>query len=342
MNSSTMPAIDAGLMVGNPRDAGPLARALEDAGYDGAYTFEGRHDPFLPLAFAAQQTERLTLSTGIAVAFARNPMLLANLGYDLQLASGGRFLLGLGSQIRPHIEKRFSSTWSEPAARMRELVQAIRAIWACWHTGAALDFRGRFYTHTLMTPMFNPGPHPHGLPPIYLAGVGPHMTEVAGEVADGLLVHPFNTPAFVEHDVLPALARGRERAGRDPASVAVSCQVMVATGLSAEERAGSLERARAQVAFYASTPAYRPVLERHGLGELQPRLNALSKEGKWPEMARLVSDELLHQVVVSGDPEAAGAQIRARCGAWCTRVSPSIYSGSDELRARLLNGIRAP
>ena len=341
MSAAGTLAVDAGLLVEDPRAAGPLARALEDAGYDGAYTFEGRHDPFLPLAFAAASTERLTLATGIAVAFARNPMLLANLGYDLQLATRGRFLLGLGSQIRPHIEKRFSAAWSEPAARMRELVLAVRAIWACWQQGRPLDFRGKFYTHTLMTPMFDPGPNPHGLPPIYLAGVGPRMIEVAGEVADGLLVHPFNTAAFVEHDVLPALACGRARSGRTDVAVAVSCQLILATGKDAAERARSLEQARAQVAFYASTPAYRPVLERHGMEDLQPRLNALSKEGKWQDMGRLVSDELLRQVVVSGEPEDAGAEVRRRCEGWCARVSPVLYSMDAELQSRLLRGIRA-
>ena len=341
MSSAGALAVDAGLLVEDPRAAGPLARALEDAGFDGAYTFEGRHDPFLPLAFAAASTERLALATGIAVAFARNPMLLANLGYDLQLATRGRFLLGLGSQIRPHIEKRFSSAWSEPAARMRELVLAVRAIWACWQQGRPLDFRGKFYTHTLMTPMFDPGPNPHGLPPIYLTGVGPRMIEVAGEVADGLLVHPFNTAAFVEHDVLPALAHGRARSGRTDAAVAVSCQLILATGKDAAACARSLEQARAQVAFYASTPAYRPVLERHGMGDLQPRLNALSKEGKWQDMGHLVSDELLRQVVVSGAPEEAGAEVRRRCEGWCARVSPVLYSMDTELQSRLLRGIRA-
>jgi probable F420-dependent oxidoreductase len=224
---------------------------------------------------------------------------------------------------------------------MRELVQAVRAIWACWQERKPLDFRGRFYTHTLMTPFFDPGPNPHGLPPVYLAGVGPRMTEVAGEVADGLLVHPFNTPEFIAADTLPALAEGERRAGRAAGSVAVSCQVIVATGLDEEERARNHELARGQVAFYASTPAYRPVLERHGMGDLQPRLNALSKEGKWQEMARMLSDDLIARVVVSGDPEEAGARLRERCAGWCTRLSPVIYTAQPELHRRLLQGIRS-
>jgi len=335
-----MLCVDASLLVDNPLDAGPVARGIEDAGYDGAYTFEGRHDPFMPLLAAAASTTRLQLSTGIAVALARNPMLLANLGYDLQLASGGRFVLGLGSQIRPHIEKRFSATWSHPAARMREMVLAIRAIWDCWQEGKALDFRGEFYTHTLMTPFFNPGPNPHGLPAIHLAGVGPAMTEMAGEVGDGFLVHPFNTPDFVAQDLLPALARGRAREGARAGAIDISCQVIVATGDTPEERAASLQMARAQVSFYASTPAYAPVLERHGWADLQPRLNVLSKQGRWQEMSALLSEELLDAVVVQGDPESAGAAIRARCGSWATRVSPVLYGGDASAPGRLVQAIK--
>lgn len=333
--------VDASLLVDNPLDAGPVARALEDAGYDGAYTFEGRHDPFMPLLAAAGSTARLQLCTGIAVALARNPMLLANLGYDLQLASGGRFTLGLGSQIRPHIEKRFSAVWSHPAARMREMVLAIRSIWRAWQDATPLAFRGEFYTHTLMTPFFDPGPNPHGLPPIHLAGVGPVMTEMAGEVGDGFLVHPFNTTAFVAEDLLPALARGRSRAGALATPLEVSCQLIVALGDTPDERSRSLQMARAQVAFYASTPAYVPVLERHGLADLQPRLNALSKQGDWQQMATLLSDDLLEQVVVQGDAESAGAAIRSRCGDWCHRVSPVVYGGDAASTARLVRAIKA-
>ena len=342
MNASTTRTlqVDGSLLVSNPAEAGPLARELEDVGYNGVYTFEGRHDPFLPLAVAAGTTSRLKLATGIAVAFARNPMLLANLGYDLQLMSGGRFMLGLGSQIRPHIEKRFSAPWSHPAARMHEMVRAIRAIWACWQEGTPLDFRGEFYTHTLMTPVFTPGPNPHGLPPVYLAAVGPQMLEVAGEVGDGLLVHPFATPHFIASEVLPAFERGIARAGAPRAARAVSCQVIVATGLDRKECEHNLRQARGQVAFYASTPAYRPVLDAHGWGDLQQRLNLLSKQGKWAEMGELLSDELVNEVVVHGSPEEVGERLRARCAGWADRVSPVIYAGDLELRARLVRAIK--
>ena len=314
--------IDGSLLVDNPADAGPAARKLEDAGFDGAFSFEGRHDPFLPLAVAAQQTEHLELLPAVAIAFARNPMTLASLGYDMQLLSQGRFILGLGTQIRPHIERRFSMTWSRPAARMREFVLAIRAIWDCWEKGSRLDFRGEFYSHTLMTPVFNPGPNPHGLPRIFLAGVGPKMTEVVGEVADGLFVHPFHTPEFIQQCTLPALEKGLATSGRTRSDFAISCQVIIAAGDSAEELETAKNGARAQISFYASTPAYRPVLDSIGRGELQPELKRLSKEGKWLEMAGRIDADLLDQIAVVGRPDEIAGKLRDRCGEFADRVSP--------------------
>jgi probable F420-dependent oxidoreductase len=313
--------VDAPMLVSNPAEAGPAARRIEELGYDAGFTFEGRHDPFLPLAVAAEHSQRLELATAVAIAFARNPMLLANLGYDLQLQSGGRFILGLGSQIRPHIERRFSSVWSHPAARMRELVLAIRAIWSAWHDGDKLDFRGDFYTHTLMTPVFDPGPHPHGLPPIYLAGVGPRMTEVVGEVADGFFVHPFHTPEFVERVTLPALDRGFASGGRSREDFAIACQIIIASGSTEEEFTTAKNTARAQLSFYGSTPAYRPVLECHGWGELHSELNRLSKRGGWLEMAGLIDDEVLEKIAVVAEPHELAAKVRARCGKFADRVS---------------------
>jgi len=313
--------IDGAIMASSPGEAGPAARKLEAVGYDGGFTFEGPHDPFLPLAVAAEHTERLELATAIAIAFARNPMTLANLGYDLQLHSRGRFILGLGSQIRPHIEKRFSSTWSRPAARMRELVLAIRAIWQTWHEGEKLEFRGEFYTHTLMTPVFNPGPNPHGLPRIFVAGIGPRMTEVVGEVADGFFVHPFHTPEFVSSVTLPALERGLAKAGRARADFEISCQIIIAAGSTQEELEGAKNAARAQISFYGSTPAYRPVLECHGRGELQSELNRLSKAGRWLEMAGLIDEDLLGKIAVIGAPDEIAPKLRARCEKFADRVS---------------------
>ncbi len=297
------------------------ARELEAGGYDGAYTFEGPHDPFLPVLLAAEHTERLELATAIAVAFARSPMTLAQTAYDLQLASEGRFILGLGSQIRPHIEKRFSMPWSKPAARMRELALAVRAIWACWHEGAPLRFEGDFYRHTLMTPFFNPGPNAFGPPRLWLAGVGPAMTEVAGEVADGFLVHPFSTERFLRDVTLPALERGFERAGRSRDGFEISFPLMILTGDSEADIAVAEDGVRRQLAFSGTTPAYRRVLDAHGWGDLQPELNRLSKEGRWEDLGHLIDDELVDAFTVRGTPEEIAPRVLARYGDLVDRIS---------------------
>jgi probable F420-dependent oxidoreductase len=322
--------IDGGLLVDDPAEAGPLARRLEEAGYDGGFSFEGRHDPFLPLAVAAQQTERLELMTAVAIAFARNPMILANLGYDLQRLSKGRFVLGLGTQIRPHIEKRFGTTWSHPASRMREMVLAIRAIWDCWQNDSKLDFRGEFYSHTLMTPVFHPGPNPYGLPRIFCAGVGPRMTEVVGEVADGFFVHPFHTVDFLKAASLPSLEKGLARGNRRRADLEVALQVILATGETEEELQAARNGARAQISFYASTPAYRVVLEHLGRGELQTELNGLSKQGRWLEMAGLVDDGLLEQVAVVGPRDRIPGLLTDRYGGLVDRLSLVTPFAPDE------------
>ena len=282
----------------DPREARTTFPALERAGYDGAFSFEAKHDPFLPLAVAAEHTTRLQLGTAVAIAFARNPMTLANLGYDLQVLTGGRFLLGLGTQVRPHIERRFSAIWSHPARRMREMVQAIRAIWASWEGQAELRFEGEFYRHTLMIPAFNPGPNAFGPPPIYLGGVGPRMIEVAGEVADGFIAHPFATRKSLQEHVMPALARGLARAGRGRADLQVICATIVVTAERDEELARVRRAVKKQLAFYGSTPAYRSTLDCHGWGGLHPELNRLSKAGRWDDMTDLIDDALLDAVAV--------------------------------------------
>lgn len=323
--------VDGSLLVDDPADAGPAARRLEDAGYAGGFTFEGRHDPFFPLVVAAQQTSQLELMPAIAIAFSRNPMTLANIGYDLQLLSKGRFILGLGTQIRPHIERRFSMTWSRPAARMRELVLAIRAIWDRWQNGTKLDFRGEFYNHTLMTPVFDPGPNPHGLPRIFCAGVGPKMTEVVGEVADGFFVHPFHTADFIRETTLPALERGLAKTSRTLDDFEISCQLILVTGRDEEQFMASRNGARAQLSFYGSTPAYRPVLETHGYGALQDELHRLSKEGKWLEMAGLVDDDLLEKIAIVAPRGEVAEKVRERCGEWAGRVSLVSHFGEPDL-----------
>jgi probable F420-dependent oxidoreductase len=311
-----------------PEVAG-AARAMEAAGYDGAFTFEGPHDPFLPLVLAADATERLELTTAVAIAFARSPATIASQAWDLQRLSAGRFHLGLGSQIKPHIERRFSMPWSAPAARMRELVLAVRAIWATWQDGTPLRFEGEHYAHTLMTPFFDPGPLDVAAPRVWLGGVGPLMTEVAGEVADGFMVHPFCTEQSLLEVTLPALERGRARAGAIAASIQVSLPVMVATGADEASLAAATDAVRAQIAFYGSTPAYKVVLDVHGWGDLQPVLRDLTRAGDWAAMAEVVHDDLLHAVAVVAPPDQVAAEIRRRYGTVLDRVALNAPYAAD-------------
>jgi len=308
-------------LLGDLGESGASASRLESLGYDGVYTFEGPHDPFFPLALAAKETDRVELCTAVAIAFARNPMLLANIGWDLQALSKGRFILGLGSQIKPHITRRFSMPWSKPASRMREMVLAIKAIWANWRDGGRLDFQGEFYNHTLMTPMFSPGANPFGDPKIYVAGVGPKMTEVAAEVADGFFTHPFHTAKSWQESTLPALEAGLEKAGRSRKDLDIAFQLMVVSGHNDEEMENAARVVRQQIAFYGSTPAYRVALEAHGWGELQSELNAASKRGDWVEMAGLVSDEVLEEIAVVGSMSEIAGKIRERIGEHADRAS---------------------
>lgn len=314
--------VDSGMMGAGLAEMGKRARELEELGYDGVMTAETSHDPFLPLAIAAEHTERVELGTGIAVAFARSPMTLANTAWDLNLYSKGRHILGLGSQIEAHITRRFSMPWSHPAARMREMVSAMRAIWSAWQDGVKLEFRGDFYQHTLMTPFFNPGPNPYGAPKVFLAAVGEKMTEVAGEVCDGIIIHGFTTERYVREVTMPAIERGLARAGRDRSGFEVSGPLFVVTGGTEEEMARAAAGVRQQIAFYGSTPAYRGVLDLHGWGDLQPELNALSKQGKWVEMGDLITDDILHTfAVVAEEPEQVADGLIARYAGVVDRCS---------------------
>lgn len=296
----------------DPRKARTLYKKLEDIGYDGGFSFEAKHDPFLTLAVAAEHTETLRLGTAIAIAFARNPMNLANLGYDMQVISGGRFVLGLGTQVRPHIEKRFSSTWSKPAARMREIVQAIRAIWDCWEGNSKLDFSGEFYRHSIMIPAFDPGPNPFGPPPIFTGGFGPLMTQVAGEVCDGFIAHPFNSRKSLLDNAMPALEKGLQKSGRQRQDLEIMCATLVVTADTEEQFAASKLAARKQLAFYGSTPAYLPTLQCHGWDDVHRELNALSKQGRWDDMTPLISDEILETIAVVGPRSEIAAKLTAR------------------------------
>jgi probable F420-dependent oxidoreductase len=296
----------------DPRGVVETAEWAEQVGYDGLWSAETSHDPFFPLVLAAEHTDRIMLGTGIAVAFARNPMNLAVMANDLQTLSQGRFMLGLGSQIKPHIEKRFSMPWSHPAPRMRELILAVRAIWAAWADGSRLAFRGEFYRHTLMTPMFDPGPNPDGNPRIFLAAVGEKMTEVAGEVADGVLAHGFTTERYLREVTVPALERGLAASGRSRSDVEISYPGMVVTGADEAGVAAATEAVKSQLSFYASTPAYRPVLELHGWGDLQGELNTLSKRGAWTEMAGLIDDEILDTFAVVAEIDDIAGIVKER------------------------------
>jgi probable F420-dependent oxidoreductase len=316
------------------------AAASEAAGYAGLWTGETQHDPFLQLLQAAEATERVTLGTSIAIAFGRTPMTLANTAFDLARYSHGRFVLGLGSQVKPHIERRFSMPWSHPAARMREFVAALRAIWASWQDGEKLDFRGDFYTHTLMTPFFSPPAHEWGPPPVYLAGVGKLMTEAAGEVCDGFFFHAFTTPAYLREVTLPALASGRARSGQSLDGFAIAGPAFTCVGRTEEELRDAIRGAKEQIAFYASTPAYRGVLEHHGWGDLQPELTRMSKEGKWKEMGDLVGDDVVRTFAAVGDVPTVAQELRERWTA-ATRLSFYMpYRADAALREELLTALR--
>ena len=290
-----------------PTDAIDRALALREAGAAGVFTFEGPHDVFAPLTLASI-VGGLDLMTNVAIAFPRNPIQLAHQAYDHQLLSGGRFTLGLGTQIRTQIEKRYGSEFERPVGRMRELVGALRAIFTAWQTGERLDFRGEFYRHTLMTPTFTPGPNPFGPPPIYIGALGPQLTRATAEVADGLLVMPFGTTRFLRDATMPAVRKGLSASGRSASEFALVPEVIVSAG---EDH----DATRRLLSFYGSTPAYRPVLDIHGWGDLQPELNAMSKQGRWNDMAGLITDEVLHTIAACGTPKEIAAHIRERIDA---------------------------
>lgn len=335
--------IDAGGDVSTtPLDVEAAAVAAESAGYDGMVVAETKHDPFVGLTLAARGTERITLTSGIAVAFARSPMTIAMAANDIQLVSGGRFVLGLGSQVKAHIERRFSMPWSQPAARMAEYVGAVRAIWHAWATGERLKFAGEFYTHTLMSPFFDPGPNPHGDPPIWIAAVGEGMAETAGRVSDGVLGHSFTTQRYLDEVTLPAIARGRDAADRDAGAVGLSMPAFVAVGSDQKQLDIAIEATRRQVAFYGSTPAYRAVLELHGWGSAADELHAASTRGQWDVMGGLITDEMLAEFAAIGTPAEAAATVRERFAGRVTRLSFNApYPVAPEVWGELLAAARA-
>ena len=316
-------------------------KTLESEGFDGVGTAEMNHDPFFPLLIAAEHSEMIELQTGIAVAFARSPMTLANQGHDLNAYSKGRFTLGLGSQIRAHITKRFSMPWGAPAPQMRELILAMRAIWANWYEGEPLRFEGKYYNHTLMTPAFTPDNKEYGAPKVTLAAVGPIMTEVAGEVADGLIIHPFSNEKYIREVTLPAVERGLAKSGRSRDDFEISYTPFIISGNDEKTFAAQKAAAKQRISFYGSTPAYKNVLGVHGWGDLQPELNKMSKQGQWAEMGELVTDEMLNTFGIMGEPKDIVPAIQDRYGDFTDRTSGGFAFVDDEERVSMIQALRA-
>lgn len=314
--------------VSTPERIELSARRAQERGYGGVSVPELAHDPFVLLALAARATDTIELASGVAIAFARSPMTLAMQAADLQRVSAGRFVLGLGSQVQAHVERRFSMPWGRPAARMRDFVLAVRAIWDGFESGR-LQYRGEFYSHTLLTPAFSPGRMPFGPPPVWIAGVGERMTEVAGEVGDAYVVHPFSSEEYLREVALPALTRGAERAHR--AAIAdVVASPLVAVGITQSDRARAADAVRRRIAFYASTPAYRGVMELHGWGSVADQLGSLARRGAWEAMADLIDDEMLGTFAIVGDPEAAAATATARFGSIAGHLSIGLPAETSE------------
>lgn len=322
-------------------EAAAEAKRLAAMGYDGVYTLEGNSDPFLPLVLASEHAPDLTISTGIAVAFPRNPAHLAYQAWDLHKYSKGKFALGLGSQVKAHIEKRFSCEFDAPVARMREHIEAIKAFFNSWQHGTPLNYQGKYRQHTLMTPMFNAGVNPYGIPPIYLGALGPKMTELAGEVADGWIVHPFNNLSYLNEIGLPALQKGLAKR-TESTDFCIALTSIIVTGETDESLNAAKESVRSLLGFYASTPAYRPPMDAIGKGDLQPVLNKMSKEGRWDEMAQLIDDDFLEAFAVVGKPCEIASLIKARYQGIAQRLAIyAPYAAPDAMWQNIIADIKA-
>ena len=338
--------LDASLGVEgkNLRSAGDAARAADALGFAGLWTSETKHDPFLPLAIAANETERIELGTSIALAFSRSPMEVAQTAWDLQDLSEGRFILGLGTQVKAHIKRRFSMPWDRPVSRLREYILALQAIWHSFQLEGPLNFEGEFYRHTLMTPFFNPGPIEHPEIPVYIAGVNTRLATLAGELCDGFHVHPFHSPEYVRRTVKPAIASGAEKAGRDPEEIELATSVFVVTGKKRAEIEDQREKARAQISFYASTPTYRTVLEAHGWEGVGERLGKLARDKQWNEMPRLISDEMLYAFAIEAPPDEVGSALKERYEGLIDRIAlytPFLPGHQDDFWRTTLASVQA-
>lgn len=313
--------LDTTLAVHDLRAVADYARRAEDIGFDALWSTEVKHDPFLPLAVASTTTQQLKLGTAIAVAFPRSPTITAHTAWDLQTSSRGRFLLGLGTQVKGHNVRRFGVPWEAPAKKLRELIGALRALWDCWQHGMPLKVEGEFYNLSLMIPEFSPEPQPYGRPPVYIAGVNPLMCRLAGELCDGFHVHPMHTIKYLKEVVLPNIAAGAARAGRSRNDMALSSLVFVITGDTPQEMAAARERVRSQIAFYASTRNYRLVLDTHGWGETFAQLNKKAAQGAWNTMAQEITDDMLTVFAVEGIPEEIPDKLQARYNGLLDRLT---------------------
>jgi len=313
--------LDVGMLTHDLKTLPDYARKVEAMGYDCLWSSETQHDPYLPLGVAATVTSRIKLGTNIATVFSRSPMITAHIAWDLQKASGGRFTLGLGTQVKAHNERRFSVKFESPAPKMAEAIRAIRAIWTTWQTGAKLDFKGRFYTFDVMTPFFNPGPIEHPQIPIYIAAVNPLMCGVAGELCDGLHVHPFNSPKYLREVVHPAVEEGLRKSGRARKDFTYATSSFVVVGDTEKERAEQVLMVKQQIAFYGSTRTYQPVLAAHGWEDVAPKLHKKSVEGDWAGMADLITDEMLDAYAVTATYDKLRDALVARYGELLDRTA---------------------
>lgn len=333
--------VDLSIGMSGPLDAAPRARDLVAAGADGLFSFENAHDVFFPLVLASQAVQT-DLMTNVAMAFPRSPLHTAYAANDLQLFTEGRFRLGLGSQIKPHIEKRYGTRWGKPVPQMREHVLALKMMFDHFAGEGPFRFEGEYTRHTLMTPNFNPGPNPYGKPPVLVGALGPKMCEMTAEVADGILVMPFNSARHMQERTVPALQSGLRKAGRTGEDFEVIAEIIVATGRNDAELAAAATGVRTLLGFYGSTPSYKPVLDVEGWGELQPRLNALSKQGDWKGMAELITDEMVSTISVWGTPKQVAAEVLERFGPYASRACLYFpgYDIADETIAEVIAAIK--
>jgi probable F420-dependent oxidoreductase len=326
----------------NMSNIGSHARQLERLGYDGLRVAELNHEPFMPLALAASQTSTIELVTSVAVAFARNPMSLAIQAHDLNAFSRGRFLMGIGSQVKPHITRRFSMPWHKAARQMREFIEAMNAIFDCWYEGKTLEYVGEYYQHTLMPKTFTPQNIEFGRPKVLLSATGPLMTKVAAELADGMIMHPFSSEKYMSEVSMPAIQEGLRRSGRTLDDFIIDYAPMIATGTTEEELNTSIAVVRDRIAFYGCTVAYKPVLDIHGWGELQDELIALNRQHKTKQMSDLITDDMVRTIAIVGEPLEVIESMRDRLAGVVGRTGFSVDGFSDHQISELLESLRRP